>query len=161
MTGWTIRFVATAVVVVVLATPASANAPAGRYTLTAATVYDTKTKLTWQRMPAPTQYLWADAKSYCGSAAVSTALGGTGWRLPTIKELLTIVDFSQPTGAHIDLNAFPGTPPLAQYWSLTPYPLPPGASSGTYIWTVVIAHGGVFNVDISSNSPLGDVRCVR
>ena len=109
-------------------------------------------------MPAPTLYLWADAKSYCGSAAVSTALGGTGWRLPTIRELLIIVDFSQPLGtAHIDLNAFPGTAPTF-YWSLTPDPPPAGMSTGTMIWCVDFYRGGVFKADTVGSGP---VRCVR
>jgi hypothetical protein len=62
---------------------ADANAPAGRYTIAEGTVYDTKTMLTWQQTIPTRQYYWADAKTYCGSATVSSALGGSGWRLPT------------------------------------------------------------------------------
>src|SRR6202142_4217978 len=83
---------ALAAVAMALAVPAGAGtAPAGRYTYPAAgTVYDTKTKLTWQRTAPSKEYTWADAKTYC--AGVGAALSGTGWRLPTMKELLTIVD---------------------------------------------------------------------
>jgi hypothetical protein len=103
-----------------LVRPALADAPAGRYTYTSTsvTVYDTKTKLTWQRAVAPTQYAQADAKTYCGSTATATALGGTGWRVPTEKELQSLIDFSKLTGPFIDLNAFPGTP-ADRIWSAT------------------------------------------
>jgi hypothetical protein len=100
--------------------PAIADAPAGRYTYTSTsvTVYDTKTKLTWQRAATATQYAMADAKTYCASAATATALGGMGWRVPTLKELQSLVDFSKTAGPFIDLNAFPGTP-ADRVWSAT------------------------------------------
>ena len=80
-----------------LVRPAIADAPAGRYTYTSTsvTVYDTKTKLTWQRAATAAQYAMADAKTYCGSPATATALGGSGWRLPTLKELQSLIDFSK------------------------------------------------------------------
>jgi hypothetical protein len=89
---------ALAIIAVALPTSADASAPAGRYVVTNGgtgngTVYDTKTKLTWQQTVSSTTYTWADAKTYC--AGVGTSLGGTGWRLPTLKELQTIVDYSQ------------------------------------------------------------------
>ena len=60
-----------------------------RYTTAGGTVYDTKTKLTWQQAISSSTYTWADAQTYC--AGVSMSLGGTGWRLPTLVELKTIV----------------------------------------------------------------------
>lgn len=104
-----------------LTRPAIADAPAGRYTYTSTsvTVYDTKTKLTWQRAATTTQYSMADAKTYCASPATATSLGGSGWRLPTVKELQSLVDFSKiAPGPFIDLNAFPGTP-ADRIWSAT------------------------------------------
>ncbi len=96
-----------------------ANAPAGRYTISNGTVYDTKTKLTWQQtLPPPSMdFTWPAASNYCSGLS----LNGAGWRLPTVKELASILDFSQPSNAAtIDPNAFPGT--LANgYWSSTPY----------------------------------------
>src|ERR1700690_1382575 len=88
---------ALAAVAMALAVPAgAATAPAGRYTYPATgTVYDTKTKLTWQQtaQSAPRPYAGAAAKTYC--AGVGATLGGTGWRLPTVKELQTIVGESR------------------------------------------------------------------
>ena len=137
------------------ATVAGANAPAGRYTFSGAagamTVYDTKTKLTWQQTgPATTDALTA-AMSYCPT--VGASLGGTGWRLPTVKELLTLVDFSQPTGLLIDLNAFPGTMSVG-YWSSSVY-FPSGSS---VFWTVNFKSGYVDPHNIPG--PYA-IRCVR
>lgn len=84
---------------VALPRSADANAPAGHYVVTTGngtgngTVYDTKSKLTWQQTAPATTYTWDDAKSYC--AGVGASLAGTGWRVPTVEELRTIVDPTQ------------------------------------------------------------------
>ena len=133
--------------------PATAAAPAGRYTIGAATVYDTKTKLTWQRATPTTTYTWFAARDYCTSPAVATALGGTGWRLAAKKELLTLVDFSVALpGPTIDATAFPGTQATA-YWAYTP-----DSQSANTAWGVTFDSGAAIEYS------LGDphyVRCVR
>lgn len=149
-----LRLFATALVVAhsAMATLASAAAPAGRYSIANGTVFDTKTKLTWQQVAAQDLVSWSDAKTYC--AGLGTSLGGTGWRVPTIKELQTIVDFSRAAPA-IDSDAFPST--LSRgYW----------ASS-----TGIVAAGGVttqYRVDFSygyastvRTTETNLVRCVR
>ena len=134
-----------------LTSPAYANAPSGRYNVSNGTVYDTKTKLTWQQAVA--QYSLADAKNYC--SGVGSSLGGVGWHLPTVKDLLSIVDRSQSNPA-IDSVAFPSTP-ASQFWSLTPL-----ASGSGYEWYVNFADGyaGSWNPS-ASPLPLYYVRCVR
>jgi hypothetical protein len=60
---------------ILIAVRAAPGAPPGRYQITADTVFDTKTGLTWQRnMPMPTGGLvYAQARSYCaGLAALRT-----------------------------------------------------------------------------------------
>src|SRR5947208_14336300 len=94
-----------AAVILVTTTFARAAAPAGRYTTTSTTVLDNKTKLTWQRAVGQTGVDWATAKNYC----TNLNLSGTGWRLPTRNELVTLVDLSQPS-TPIDPTAFPSTP---------------------------------------------------
>jgi hypothetical protein len=123
---------------------ASADAPPGRYVIANGTVYDTKTKLTWQQAPSASKYFLADAKAYCS---------GT-WRLPTVKELLTIVDDSRINASGmpaIDPVAFPGTPAYG-FWSSTP---PPGGGTGG--WEVQFYSG--FALSFGSDSR-DYVRCV-
>jgi hypothetical protein len=156
MNAWLLPLLG-AVAVVSTASTATADAasPTGRYTYTSAsvTVYDTKTKLTWQRMVPSMTYSWADAKTYCASPAVNTILGGAG-RLPTIKELVTLIDFSQSAAPAIDVTAFPGTP-SSYFWSSSPQ----AGSSNTAL---------MVNFDFGSTSGLAaplaathNVRCVR
>jgi hypothetical protein len=145
---------AVAMIAVILPTPADANAPGGRYVVTNGgtsngTVYDTKTKLTWQQTISSISCTWADAKGYC--AGVGSSLGGTGWRLPTLKELQSLVDYSQTTPPMIDSTAFPGTP--FWFWSASPL-----AGSSSYAWGVHFGYGDTGVSDVSGPS---DVRCVR
>lgn len=133
-----------------LAVPASAKAPVGRYSVntTDGTVYDTLTKLTWQRDGSASGALnWANAKTYCAGLASA----GGGWRLPEVTELRSIVDLHEQKPA-IDPAAFPGTP-ADWFWSNTAYK---GGSGSA--WIVVFGSGyssyGNVNYDFS-------VRCVR
>jgi hypothetical protein len=71
-------------------------------------VVDAATTLTWQRGMSPNPLGWSDAAPYCAS------LGG-GFRLPGVKEFLSLVDWMSK-GAAIDHAAFPGTPQAA-FWS--------------------------------------------
>ena len=147
-----------AIIAVTLPTSADANAPAGRYVVTSGgpdagtgngTVYDTKTKLTWQQTVPSTAYTWANAKTYC--AGVGASLGGTGWRLPTLKELQTIVDYSQ-SNPSIDSTAFPSTP-AAWFWSSSPL-----AGSSSFAWLVYFGNGSAYYDGVSATD---SVRCVR
>jgi TPR repeat protein len=146
-----------ALVLANLPTSADASAPAGRYVVTSGgtgngTVYDTKSELTWQQTVSSTTYTWADAKTYCGSAAVSSSLGGTGWRLPTIAELESIVDRSQATAPRIDPSDFPLTT-SDYFWSASPV-----AGSPSLAWIVHFYNGGTYSIDVSYATL--NVRCV-
>ena len=116
-----------ALILCAVAAPVSASAPVDQYDKFAfetPTIVDLKTGLTWDRhkkgtYPAATDF--ETAKQKCK--------GDNGKRLPTLKELLTIVDES-PCYAYvndhnetryIDPNAFPDSPSLP-FWtsSVTP-----------------------------------------
>ena len=147
------KSVAAAVVLALLAVipRVDATAPAGRYTVASGTVYDTMTKLTWQQTVSTTQYTWSDAQSYCASLN----LAGTGWRVPSVKELMTLVDFSVAPGsgpATIDATAFPNAP-ANWFWSST---LLAGISS--LAWDVDFLIGYTNNGFVSGHNI---VRCVR
>lgn len=96
----------------VLATvSARAEAPSGRFVVNAQTAYDVVTKLTWQRNVPPLTFTYAGADDYCASLA-------GGFRLPTLKELHSIVDFRQTAGA-VDPLVFPNAPSGYEVWSST------------------------------------------
>jgi hypothetical protein len=126
-----------------VAASADAHAAASRYELAADTALDRKTGLTWQRNVAPEKHAWSDAKAYCHGL-------GDGWRLPGLKELLTLVDPTRASLA-VDPEAFPDG--AVSLWSASPFL---GKSGGA--WVVVFTYGQ------PSESPLDtmhDVRCVR
>jgi hypothetical protein len=135
----------------------------GRYTVTADTVTDNDTGLTWVRkakhgsdcstmLPA-IPCTWNQAQTYCQNLT----LAGGGWRVPTLFELQTLVDESV-TAPSLDSAAFNPSTENGLYWSSTPY-----ASDSTQTWVVnfgVNYTGGVTqlqNAMFAQNS----VRCVR
>lgn len=145
------RFLVAVVAVAVASTAsADASAPAGRFTTAGGTVYDTKTKLTWQQTAPSLTYSWSDAKTYCASAGAT--LGGSGWRLPTVRELQTLVDYARLTDPRIDPTAFPATPSAA-FWSSSP-----AAGSTSLAWLVNFYDGFASSYDMTTAI---DVRCVR
>jgi Protein of unknown function (DUF1566) len=147
------RYLAAIVVfATILPSPARATAPAGRYTVSQpGTVYDTKTRLTWQQAAPSATYTWTAAKSYCGN--LGATLGGTGWRLPSIRELASIIDYSQATAPTIDTNAFPGTPADAYFWSSSAV-----AGVASNAWYVHFSNAYTYYSDTSTPY---NVRCVR
>jgi hypothetical protein len=124
-----------------------ASAPSGRYTASNGTVLDTRTGLTWQQASSASTYTWSDAKAHCASLS----LNGTGWRLPSVKELETLVDFTVGSGARIDAT-FPGTS-ASYFWSSSPL-----AGSATSAWEVSFGNGRAAYGDVGTTDP---VRCVR
>jgi hypothetical protein len=92
---------------------------------------------------------WADAQTYCQNLN----LGGysSGWRLPTLIELESVVNDSVYNPA-IDTTAFPGTPSY-WFWSSSPYAY---ATSGA--WVVNFVFGYTLTYDTSNTYR---VRCVR
>jgi hypothetical protein len=81
------------------------------YTVGAATVRDNNTRLTWQRTAPSTLVDFDGAQQYC--AALD--LDGTGWRVPTPKELLTIFD-DAIASARLDPTAFT-VPESRMFWT--------------------------------------------
>ena len=81
------------------------------------TVTDTSTGLTWQKASSSGN-TWEQALAYCESLNLG---GHTDWRLPTIKELRSLVDYSQ-YGPAINTMYFPDTV-SSFYWSSTTYAL--------------------------------------
>ncbi len=113
-------------------------------------VTDQKTGLIWRRCTeglswdgatcagTPTAFTHEAALQYAAAQASTT---GIAWRLPNIKELVSIADRSK-TNPAIDATAFPGTPSSA-FWSATPYVGVPSYAWYAYDGTVL----GYYRVD--------------
>lgn len=124
-----------------------------------AVITDAWTGLRWQRT-VTTQTDFAGAVAYCNALSLGTF--STDWRLPSYKELLTLVDesphYEYPAGTPvqiaIDGNAFPGTPvalDAANYWS--------SSVSGASVFVVEFTQGNASTVPASGTSAY--VRCVH
>jgi len=134
--------------VVVAVGVAAADAPTGRFSISDQVVSDNVTGRLWQRAVAPGTYNWAQAKSYCAALDLG---GHSDWRLPSMKELQTIVDETRVNPA-IDASVFPSTP-SEYFWSSSPV-----SGSTPHAWYVHFSNGYP-DFDVVSNTYR--VRCVR
>lgn len=89
-----------------MATSAIAEAPADRYKIDVASsqVTDLRTGLIWQQPISTSFYSWDQATTYCRGLRTGTA----AFRLPTFKELMSLVDPTRSMPA-IDVRVFPNT----------------------------------------------------
>lgn len=111
-------------------------------------VVDKTTGLMWSRVTNAERKTWSEAKR----AAAALTLGGfRDWRLPTRRELLTLVDDtrSNPT---IDMAKFECE--SCWYWSSTPL----ASSPSGYAWSVFFGSG---LADCLLQDSGGRVRAVR
>jgi hypothetical protein len=117
------------------------------------TVLDTKTSLAWQQAAAPGGMTESDAVAYCAALSAS----GGGWRLPTGRELLTLVDYTQ-TFPLLNQTAFPGSAATFDssivYWSST---------NGGTLWNneFLDVRFDLGNTEYNAPSQTNSVRCVR
>ncbi len=121
--------------------------PEPRFNYDALVVNDQATGLTWQR-----EHLGASTWLAALAACEQLDLGGhEDWRLPTLKELQTLIDDRrlQPS---TDVVAFPNTP-SEWFWSSTPIEFPPNEG-----WATSFTDG---YASIHSFDELHLVRCVR
>ena len=107
---------------------------------------DALTGLIWQQNAPTGAVTWDAARTQCTSL-------GTGFRLPSLGELQTIIDYNATLNdPQIDLTAFPGTPP-AGFWTSSA-----AVGAADNVWTVTFGTGvtGLSPVTYVSNA-----RCVR
>jgi formylglycine-generating enzyme required for sulfatase activity len=120
---------------------------AARYLANAdGTVRDQRTGLTWQRDVDPVMRPWEAARAHCAALP----LAGGGWRLPSMKELQTLVDDSRAEPSIDPL--FPDTP-LDPFWTASPVVATPGSA-----WRVSFIHGYTYD---ASGQYEYYARCVR
>lgn len=122
------------------------------------TITDNYTKLIWKKCPqglsgnncqsgGVTLRNWAKSRSECESLNFA---GKTGWRLPTLKELESIVDTSS-NEIMINENFFKGTE--NPYWA---YDYPADYKGNKF--TVVFSNGTVY---LQGDGNVAAVRCVH
>jgi len=147
-----------------VALPATALAPPTQYLgfdTQSTEIQDTKTTLVWDRKRVVKQADPNAAQTYCAT----TVFPANNGRVPTIKELLTLVDeephaeydtfFKPPfVQKNLDANAFSeGNSPIEKpYWSSTP-----GPNAGEF-WTIDFQTG---KTAIRTTAEALYVRCVR
>ena len=119
----------------------------GPYTTGSKTIVDKGTGLEWQRSDDATLYSWEDALGYCENISLD---GKIDWRLPNIRELKSILDYSRYYPA-VD-SAIPCR--SSTYWSSTT------VADDTHLsaWSIFFGNGD----DIwKLKSDSFHVRCVR
>jgi hypothetical protein len=124
--------------------------------MNSAAVLDRETGRVWERSPSTELFPWTasasapgvDAFSHCYQLEVG---GRKGWRVPTIDELASLVDSSQPSLALP--TGHPFNVPPTPHWSATT-----NASDATRAWAVGFATGNVFN---PLKTATREVWCVR
>lgn len=119
-----------------------------RFTVDGDTVHDARTGLIWSRATlSGGRRNWKDAQK----AAAACTLGGfSDWRLPTVQELLSIVDYERPE---------PAIDPVFEcahtwYWTSTPL----ASSPSDYAWVVNFSFGNSY---WGGRGNEGFVRAVR
>ncbi|MFH0998432.1 MAG: DUF1566 domain-containing protein [Pseudomonadota bacterium] len=115
------------------------------------TVTDTSTGLIWQQTGSSNTQTWEQSLAYCEGLNLA---GYTDWRLPTIKELRSLADYSRHNPA-INTTYFPNTA-ASFYWSSTT-----DESRTGYAWIVNFYYGDDDYDYFGYKSILRDVRAVR
>jgi hypothetical protein len=119
-------------------------------------VRDSDTGLVWEKSPSTMQD-WTTARIECLHKAVPAVVGTRGWRLPSVVELVSLIDPDPVSGKPIMPVVFTGVP-LANYWSATT-----SASSGTSFTasTVLTVNFGDGLVGNSGKTDPNYVWCLR
>ncbi len=128
---------------------------AGNYTVNGDdTVTDNATGLVWQQADSAKIMTREQAQAYCANLTLAKG----GWRLPNIKELLSLVDHTKNKHS-IDRTIFPNTKPYP-YWSSTVE-----ASVPVSTWLVNVGSDAALKIARSSlkkgQEVNGYARCVR
>jgi len=99
-------------------------------------VLDRQTRLLYTARTLATDVTWAKAKEI--AEAYAAGLPDSGWRLPTVRELLALVDYERCNPA-INADLFPETKSSA-YWSSSAAAYAPESGA----WVVYFNNGGAY-----------------
>ncbi len=118
------------------------------------TVLDSRTGLTWMKVPVPNAlFSWAGGVQACDA---STLAGATNWRLPTATEIETTADYQKLGGATAFLPWFPSQPYGATLLLTTTL----AAGDSTKFWPIGDDLGG-FGTPFSRSGNAFAARCVH
>lgn len=123
-----------------------------RFTVASGIVTDTISGLQWEHPTAGCNHNWESAKAHCAMRSA----GGTGWRLPTRAELVSIVDYGRALPA-IAQTAFLGTE-SGSFWSASSVV---GGDTAGFVWMIDFSYGAGYTSDTKDASIVHCVRCVR
>lgn len=158
---------------ILLALPAAADAPRNppqyaQFLADTPTIQDNFTKLDWDRrsiLSVGRNAEFGSAQTICkGLTSFDKSNGNTTLgRLPTVKELLTILDeaphdeyeFGAVVPKMIDQLAFADTPVDHPYWTSTPA----GGRGSGMVWTLSFRTGDM--KALPTTLAMANVRCVR
>jgi len=114
-------------------------------------VLDKNTGLVWEQSPLATTHTWVSARFQCTGRTVGDQ---KGWRLPSVHELNSLVDPTNPAG-NPDI---PAGAPFANVQSSVYWSASSDVDTPTRAWIVVFFNGGVSVI----NKPFSRfVWCVR
>jgi len=114
-------------------------------------ITDQATGLMWAKTDSGSGMDWAHALAYAQTQNTTNYLGHSDWRLPSSKELQTLVDYTRSPGAKDPANVGPAIDPLFTcsgitneagaadypwYWTSTTNPGVPGATIYDTAWYV-------------------------
>jgi len=123
--------------------------PSAHYDIQPDTVRDVGTGLVWQRSVPDRTFDLEGARTSCSQLTLG---GESGWRLPSMTELLTLIDEGAAAAPLIDATAFPNTPSEA-FWTSSDF----GGAAGM-AWQVYFDRGnGLYGL----SSAQFRARCVR
>jgi len=117
-------------------------------------VHDLETGLEWeQQASSDSAHTFSAAQSYCSALD----LNGTGWRVPSLPELMTLqsyisVFFSGIGMDLIDEEAFPGTDTVGFFWTSSP------VTGTSRVWALSFGSGLALQLGNIAHTA---IRCVR
>lgn len=116
--------------------------------LSSQAVRDNFSGLIWEKSPDPVKRTFAQTTAYCARKKV----GGTqDWRLPTVEELVSVVDESLPS-PHVPISVFEGVQ-SDNYWTTT--------VDDEHPTKRLVVDFRVGDIDDDDNKPTHYVWCVR
>lgn len=128
--------------------------PAPRFSLVQTCVQDASSGLTWQKLPGLSK-AFADLSTYVADQNSAKTCGVTDWRLPSVNELLSLMNASVPTGnpPNADVTVS-GDSMMNKFWTSEI-----SATASADAWLVDTVNGAT--VDVAIKTTELSVRLVR